>query len=143
MALPQTLITRYFQLISNRQLTEAQRELQRIKEKISRTEWNHGYYRALLGMLIVKRHNGNQYPFLTNFNPYDKQTLKQYKTEFLAHVQSRFAEDYDRGYFTAWQDYMRLLLKTADEARPTANSQPNPQAQTSLVQYSESTQDSE
>jgi len=130
MPLPQALITRYFQLINNRQFTEAQRELQRIKVKITKTEWNRGYYRALLGMLLAQKHDGNQYTFLTNINPADKQALKQHKNEFLAHVQSRFAEDYDRGYFSAWHDYTRLLIRTMDETKPETKTQ------TSQVQYS-------
>ncbi len=140
MPLPQVLITRYFQLINNRQFTEAQRELQRIKERITRTEWNRGYYRALLGMLLAQKHNGNQYTFLANLNSADKLTLKQHKTELQAKTQSRFVEDYDRGYFTAWTDYLRLLLRTADEARPHPPPQPqlqNPEAQTNLTQYAD------
>jgi hypothetical protein len=141
MSLPKTLVTRYFQLINNRQFTEAQRELQRIKEKITRTEWNRGYYRALLGMLLAQKHNGNQYTFLANLNSADRQTLKQHRNELQAKTESRFAEDYDRGYFTAWTDYLKLLLRTADEAKPQPPLQPqpqNPEAQTSLTQYEES-----
>jgi hypothetical protein len=162
MPLPQALIVRYFQLINNRQFTEAQRELARIKEKIPRTEWTRGYYRALLGMLLAQKHNGNQYTFLTSLNPNDKHALKQYKGEFQSQTQSRFHDDYDRGYFTAWQDYMRLLLKTPYEPKsPFAepqqdNPQTSPEAQdmqlqstgeqqTSLTQYpqAEPSQDSE
>lgn len=159
MPLPQAFITRYFQLINNRQFTEAQRELQRIKEKIPRTEWTRGYYRALLGMLLAQKHNGNQYTFLTTINTADKHALKRYKAEFQTQTQNRFHDEYDRGYFTAWQDYTRLLLKTTDESKapqpPQNNPQPNPETQdaqpqdteqqTSLTQYAqpEPTQDSD
>lgn len=159
MPLPQAFIARYFQLINNRQFTEAQRELQRIKEKIPRTEWTRGYYRALLGMLLAQKHNGNQYTFLNTINAADKTALKQYKTEFHAQTQNRFHDEYDRGYFTAWQDYTRLLLKTIDVTKAPQPLQTNQQPasetqktkpqdaeqQTSLVQYAqtEPTQDSD
>jgi hypothetical protein len=159
MPLPQAFIVRYFQLINNRQFTEAQRELQRIKEKIPRTEWTRGYYRALLGMLLAQKHNGNQYTFLNTMNAADKTALKQYKAEFHAQTQNRFHDEYDRGYFTAWQDYARLLLKTIDETKAPPSSHSNKQAalqpqkvqlqdadqQTRLVQYvpTESTRDSD
>jgi hypothetical protein len=119
MPFPQAFIVRYFQLINSRQFTEAQRELQRIKEKIPRTEWTRGYYRALLGMLLAQKHNGNQYTFLNTINTVDKTALKRYKAEFQAQTQNRFHDEYDRGYFTAWQDYTRLLLKTIDETKPS------------------------
>jgi hypothetical protein len=150
MPLPQAFITRYFQLINNRQFTEAKRELQRIKEKIAKTEWNHGYYRALLGMLLAQKHNGSQYTFLTGLNPTDKQALRQYKGEFQTQTQNRFHDDYDRGYFTAWQDYMRLLLRTADTLKPPqqnsitkAPSPQDPAEQASLTRYQRPNQDSE
>ena len=151
MPLPHAFIVRYFQLINNRQFTEAQRELQRIKEKIPRTEWTRGYYRALLGMLLAQKHNGNQYTFLTSIGAADKSALKQYKSEFQTQIQNRFHDEYDRGYFTAWQDYTRLLLKTVDDPRPVEPSQNNRQPvsdpqvaqsqdadrQTSMPQYAE------
>jgi hypothetical protein len=142
MPLPQAFITRYFQLINNRQFTEAKRELQRIREKIAKTEWNHGYYRALLGMLLAQKHNGSQYTFLTGLDPTNKQALKQYRGEFQTQTQSRFHDDYDRGYFTAWQDYMRLLLRTTDALKPmqqnSITKDPSPQdpaEQASLTRY--------
>jgi cyclopropane fatty-acyl-phospholipid synthase-like methyltransferase len=134
MPLPQAFITRYFQLINNRQFTEAQRELQRIREKITKTEWNRGYYRALLGMLLAQKHNGNQYTFFSNMNPHDKTSLKRHKNEFQAHIQSRFHDDYDRGFFSAWHDYTRLLIKTAEDSKPKQ------EGQTSIIRYSETTQ---
>lgn len=133
---PQALTTRYFQLINNRQFTEAQRELQRIKQRMQRTEWNHGYYRALYGMLLAQKTNGNQYIFLQNLNPNDKATLKQHKNEFQEHVTSRFQEDFDRGFFSAWHDYTRLLIKTIDKTKP----KPDTEGQTSIIHYAEATQ---
>jgi len=155
MAFPKALTTRYFQLITNRQFTEAQRELQRIKEQIKKTEWNHGYYRALKGMLLAQKHNGNPYTLLQNLNTNDKTTLKQHKQEFQKHVQNRFRDDYDRGYFSAWHDYTRLLIKTQELPQPSSPANPEPKTvnpaqqthtppetsqkepQTSLTHYSE------
>ena len=158
MAFPKALTTRYFQLITNRQFTEAQRELQRIKEQIKKTEWNHGYYRALKGMLLAQKHNGNPYTLLQNLNTNDKTTLKHHKQEFQKHIQNRFHDDYDRGYFSAWHDYTRLLIKTQEQTQPNSPTNPvnpipqpvNPakqtqtlpetsqkEAQTSLTHYSE------
>lgn len=135
MTFPQTLTTRFFQLINNHQHAEAQRELQRIKQKMQKTEWNHGYYRALIGMLHAQRPNNNQYTFLQNINPNDKTQIKQYKYEFQKHIQSRFQEDFDRGYFSAWHDYTRILIRIIDETKPKTN----PEGQTSITHYAETT----
>ncbi|UCH31158.1 MAG: hypothetical protein JSV05_06520 [Candidatus Bathyarchaeota archaeon] len=137
MSFPQALTTRYFQLIKNRQFTEAQRELQRIKQKTPKTTWNHGYCKALQGMLLARKSNGNQYTFLQNLNINDNAQLLRYKKEFQKHLESRFHEDFDRGFFSAWNDYTRLLIKTLEEAQPEDN-----EGQTRLIHYTNSSQPS-
>ncbi len=138
MAFPKALTTRYFQLITSRQFTQAKRELERIKEQTKRTEWNKGYYRALRGMLLAQRNNGNVYTLLQNLNTLDKTTLKKHKHDFQNHMQNRFHDDYDRGYFSAWHDYTRLLIRTQEETKLKPNQDKSIQErQTNLAHYAE------
>ena len=109
--MPSVLVTRFFQLIINRQFAEAERELERLKQRMHKTEWNHGYYMALRGMLLTKRSNNNQYTFLSKIDLNDKKSLQEYKKEFLNHVRNKLHTDYDRGFFSAWADCMRILSK--------------------------------
>ena len=134
MAFPQALVTRFFQLLNNRQLTEASRELQRVREKVEENQWNLGYCKALSGMLLASKTNGNQYIFLSRINLKDEVTIQQYKREFSQRVQSRFHDNFDRGYFSAWSDYMSLLAKTIIDRR----SRQSLDNQTSIVQYADS-----
>jgi hypothetical protein len=39
----------------------------------------------------------------------DKKLLQDYRREFLNHVKNRFHGDFDRGFFSAWADCMRVL----------------------------------
>jgi viroplasmin and RNaseH domain-containing protein len=139
-------VVRFFQLVTARQLTEAERELQRIKEKIERTEWNHGYYRALHGMLLSKRHNNDQTTFLSTIDPTDKRAILDFRREFQEKMESRLYTDYDRGFFSAWADYMSVLkrmnLQEKISPLPQSSSRPNtavvdrsPQAQASLTEW--------
>jgi hypothetical protein len=109
MPVPQALVTRFFQLIVNRQFTEAERELERLKQKMHKTEWNRGYFRALYGMYLSRKTNGDAYAFFPKLDLSDKATLHGYKREFLDHVDSKLHGDFDRGFFSAWADCMRVL----------------------------------
>jgi len=109
MPVPQALVTRFFQLIVNRQFTEAERELERLKQKMHKTEWNRGYFRALYGMYLSRKTNGDAYAFFPRLDLSDKATLHGYKREFLEHVDSKLHGDFDRGFFSAWADCMRVL----------------------------------
>ena len=111
MPISQALVTRYFQLIVNRQFTEATRELERLKQKMQKTEWNRGYFRALYGMYLSRKSNGDVYAFFSNLDLTDKEALHGYRREFLNHMRNGLHGDFDRGYFSAWADCMRILTR--------------------------------
>ncbi len=130
---PQALATRYFQLLNERQFTEAHRTLARIRVQAPETAWNKGYYKALQGMLRAQRQNGSQYSFIQSLDDKDIRFLEQHKKEFQQQIRKRFSPNFDRGFFSAWHDYMRLLLNRLNEANPKSDSQ----GQTSISQYAE------
>ncbi len=111
MPIPQALVTRYFQLIVNRQFTEAERELERIKQKLQKTEWNRGYFRALYGIYLSRKNSNDNYAFFSKLDLSDKVTLHTYRREFLDNMRSGLHGDFDRGYFSAWADCMRILTR--------------------------------
>lgn len=122
MPIPSALVTRFFQLLVNRQFTEAERELERLKQKMQKTEWNRGYFRALYGMFLSRKANGDSYAFLTRIDLDDKSALHSYRREFLDHVKNRLHGDFDRGFFSAWADCMRVLSRiTIPNNMNTAN----------------------
>lgn len=146
-------VIRFFQLVTEKQVTEAERELLRIKEKIERTEWNHGYYRALQGMLISRRTNSDNPAFLTTLDTNNKRALLDLKKEFQEKVENRLYTDYDRGYFSAWEDYVSTLkrmnftpastVQTAQRDQPIVHTETveetNDQTQASLSSWQEET----
>jgi hypothetical protein len=122
MPVPSALVTRFFQLVVSRQFTEAERELERLKQKMHKTEWNRGYFRGLYGMLLAWRSNNNDsYAFFSKLDLNDKKALHGYRREFLEHVRSRLHGDFDRGFFSAWADCMRVLIRMDVSSIPNAN----------------------
>ena len=115
-----TLITRFFQLLVNRQFAEAERELERLKKRMHKTEWNRGYSRALRGMLIARKSNSDGYSFLSSLDLDDHEALLGYKREFLSHVRNKLHGSFDRGFFSAWADFMRVLSKLVAD-NPSSN----------------------
>jgi hypothetical protein len=111
MPVPQALVTRYFQLIVERQFSEAERELERVKQKMQKTEWNRGYFRALYGMYLSRKTTGDSYSFLSKIDLTDKLAINDYRREFLDHTRNGLHGDFDRGYFSAWADCMRVLTR--------------------------------
>jgi len=138
MPISSTLVTRFFQLVTNKRFAEAERELQRLKRKTQKTEWNRGYYKALYGILIARKANGDQYAFVSNLDLEDLDLIESYREEFLKHVKNRLHDEYDRGFFSAWADYMRVILKIQSK-KAVETSDPVEEAsrpkQTDISQY--------
>ena len=123
MPIPQALVTRYFQLVVNRQFTEAVRELERLKQKMQKTEWNRGYFRALYGMYLSRKSNSDDYSLFSKIDVTDKVALHEYKREFLEHTKNGLHGDFDRGYFSAWADCMRILARLDVPSASAASSE--------------------
>lgn len=85
--------------------------LERLRERVEKTEWNEGYLQALNGMLLAKKTNNDRYIFLSNVNFKNKKELRKYRQEFLEHAKKRLHADYDCGFFSAWAEYTRVLSK--------------------------------
>ena len=122
MPISQALVTRYFQLIVSRQFTEAERELERVKQKMQKTEWNRGYFRALYGMYLSRKNSDtDDYAFFSKMDFSDKVALNNYRKEFLAHMGNGLHGDFDRGYFSAWADCMRIITRMDIPSVPNSN----------------------
>jgi len=111
MPVSSVFVTRFFQLVTKRQFAEAERVLERLKKRMERTERNRGYFRALRGMLLARKSDDDRYVFLSSLDFSDKEALQVYRREFLRNARDRLHGDYDRGFFMAWADFMRVLLK--------------------------------
>jgi hypothetical protein len=119
--IPKVFVTRFFQLITARQFAEAERILERLKQKITMSERNRGYFQALYGMLLAQRNNDDRYAFLSNLNLKDKSELQSYRREFQRQSENHLHADYDKGFLSAWADYMRILSKLELPLAPVPN----------------------
>jgi len=90
---------------------EAERELERLKQKMQKTEWNRGYFRALYGMYLSRKNNDDEYSLFSKLDLSDKEALHGYRREFLEHMRNGLHADFDRGYFSAWADCMRIVAR--------------------------------
>jgi hypothetical protein len=114
MSIPLALMTRLIQLASERKFAEAERILQRITLKIGKgdkKEFNKGYIDALSGIILTYRSSSESYELFNKLNLDDISALKKQYKDFVNHTKSRFNADYDKGYFSALAEYLRIILK--------------------------------
>lgn len=91
--------------------------LERSKNRARKNEWNKGYFQALSGILLAQRSNDDRYLFLPSINPTNDEELESLRRDFLEHTRSMTHADYDRGFFSAWSDYVRVLQKFSSDKK--------------------------
>ncbi len=120
----QIFVTRFFQLVSERQFLGAERILKRLKTDLEETEWNRGYLKALEGLILVKR-TRDEYAFLTK-DDFDPKEIVKYRKELLKEANNRLHTDFDRGYFSALAEYLAILKKVKESKKRKSQKEPPP-----------------
>jgi hypothetical protein len=110
MPISKIFVVRFFQLLKGRRFAEAERVLERIRQKTNKTEWNSGYLHALDGIILATKSN-DSYVFIKKLNFEDEKELKKNRKEFLKEYKNKIHSDYDRGFFATWADYMLISVK--------------------------------
>lgn len=108
-------VTRFSQLVLERRFAEAGRILQRLTEKMKQNDWNTGYLQALNGILLIQRSSDETYAFLANLNLDDDEAVGKHRREFLNQIKGEYHGEYDRGFFSAWNDFLRVMQKLNKE----------------------------
>jgi len=121
----QAVVEKYFILIGERRISEAERELQTIREKSDNSQWEKGYMKALEGLLLTQKSTSDKYIYLARFN-LNEESAKKLKMEFTEHASNELHGEYDKGYFKALSDYVDILERNAlwnNKVAPTAQTE--------------------
>ena len=104
--------------------TDAEKELDGIRQKAENALWYKGYVKALEGLLLTYRTNDDKYIYLPRvLANRGEESINQLRKEFGEFAANEIHGEYDRGYFKALEDYVFLLssVKTPSPASsPTA-----------------------
>jgi hypothetical protein len=120
-----SLIQRYMVLLNNRQMSEAEKILLQIKERLKTTQWDHGFYNALEGIFAAFRAKDNPYYYATKIDPSDTKKLRRLRKEFLQESINPLQNEFDQGFFSAWAEFVkelqRLKKQSLEEYIPDPN----------------------
>jgi len=86
--------------------------LEKMRQEVKNTEWQRGYVRALRGMLIASRSGDDKRAFI---NRMKDRELKEIKKDFTRKSREPLQTSFDRGFFSAWVEY----LEFSERAEPT------------------------
>ena len=124
--IPQEPVNKFLGHVELRAWTDAEKELDIIRQKTDGSPWSRGYVKALEGLMLTYRNNDDKYVFLPKVlaNP-TAETVGNLKNEFSEFAANELHGEYDRGYFKALADYVTLL---AGAKKPVPTETPAPPA---------------
>lgn len=111
------LVNRYLQFLTQRNFAEAERELEVIKQEMKSTQWHKGYCNALEGMLISLKSSDNRYLYISRINPNDNKKIDELQKLFSRLSRNSLQGDFDKGFFNAWIEYLRVLKSGRPEVK--------------------------
>lgn len=126
-AVARDVVNRFFQNVETRAWTDAEKELDLIRQKSENTQWYKGYVKALEGLLLTFRSNDDKYIYLPKaLSNRAEESVNQLRKEFGEFASNEIHGEYDRGYFKALEDYVGFLsVLQASQSEDKAN-QPVP-----------------
>ena len=101
-----SLANTFFQLLREGKRTAAKTVLEKIKQKSESSKWRQGYINALEGMVIASETKEDQEVFINQIRIEKSDELRR---KFFQQSKNELHSDFDRGFFSAWTDYMQAL----------------------------------
>lgn len=126
-SIPRESADRFFQDVESRAWTDAEKELDNIRQNSENTSWTKGYVKALEGLMLSFRSNDDKYIFLPKvLANRSEESIHSLKKEFGEFASNELHGEYDRGYFKALEEYLSsltvqkpiLVVKEASEEKP-------------------------
>ena len=100
----------FFDNLLDRKFSDAERELENIKQKrFPDPEYRNGYANALEGLLLSVR-SGDERDFYNR--THNGKTLQDYIKEFKDFRKLPVRTQFDQGYFSAWTDILQYQINT-------------------------------
>ena len=100
--IPQIPVNKFLEHVEARAWTDAEKELDIIRQKSDNSQWSRGYVKALEGLMLTYRTNDDKYIFLPKVLASRTQdTISGLKKEFSEFAANELHGEYDRGYFKA------------------------------------------
>src|SRR6266849_736793 len=128
--IPQIPVSKFLEHVEARAWTDAEKELDIIRQKSDNSQWSRGYVKALEGLMLTYRNNDDKYIFLPKILANrTEDTISNLKKEF-----SEFAAN------ELHDEYFTLLANMKNQQAPTEAAPPQ---QATLDQSKASTDQNE
>ncbi|MFH0749103.1 MAG: hypothetical protein V1915_04215 [Candidatus Bathyarchaeota archaeon] len=108
-----SLVDSVFQLLLKGKITAAKTVLEKMKQKSESSIWRRGYINALDGMVVASETKDDPSVFI---NQITLEKCEDLRRNFLQQSRNDRQSEFDKGFFSAWSDYLQMLHESRMES---------------------------
>ena len=89
---------------------KARSHLEKLEKMVGNGEWGRGYSKAINGFISALKDNDSDALIVQLVKDIDYERAKQLLEHFEEILKHEFRDDFEKGYYTAWIEFLRAYL---------------------------------
>lgn len=89
---------------------KARSHLEKLEKMVGNGEWGRGYSKAINGFISALKDNDSDALIVQLVKDIDYERAKQLLKHFEEILKHEFRDDFEKGYYTAWIEFLRAYL---------------------------------
>ncbi len=100
----------FLRALLKRDFSRAKAHAEKLQKMAGKEEWGKGYARAVNGILNAIKDSDPDALVVRLLASHDRKMAEELLTRFEEVLSQEFRDDYERGYYTAWTEFLRAYL---------------------------------
>ncbi|ASJ02404.1 hypothetical protein A3L09_03625 [Thermococcus profundus] len=100
----------FLRALLRRDFSKAKVHLEKLQKMAGNDEWGRGYARAVNGFLSAIQDNDPDSLIVQLINEHDREKAEKLMEHFESILKHEFRDDYEKGYYTAWVEFLKAYL---------------------------------
>ncbi|AHF81291.1 hypothetical protein [Thermococcus paralvinellae] len=100
----------FLRALMRRDFNKAKSHLEKLEKMVGNDEWGRGYSRAINGFISALKDNDTDALIVQLVKEVDHEKAKQLLEHFEGILKHEFRDEYEKGYYTAWIEFLRAYL---------------------------------
>ncbi|ANF22534.1 hypothetical protein [Thermococcus piezophilus] len=100
----------FFRALLRRDFSKAKTHLEKLQKMVGSDEWGRGYGKAITGFMSAIKDNDPDALIVQLIKEHDREKAEKLLKHFGGILEHDFRDEYERGYYTAWIEFLKAYL---------------------------------
>ncbi|EEB73939.1 hypothetical protein [Thermococcus sp. AM4] len=100
----------FLRALLRRDFSRAKGHMEKLQKIAGNDEWGRGYSKAVTGFLSAIQDNDPDSLVVQLLKEHDRKKAEEVLERFEQILRQEFRDEYERGYFTAWVEFLKAYL---------------------------------